>query len=1388
MRKSCASDAVRPGREGGPRAMAGDGIAIVGMSVLLPGAPDLGSYWNNLIDGVDAIRDVPPGRLDPVFFDAASEDPARFYCRRGGFVDDDAIFDPLSFGIMPVVVDAAEPDQMIALRVASEALRDVGPSVERVDRTRVGVILGRGGYLTQAQSRLNEWVRTSEQVVAALKGLVPELSEAQLAEVRQRFQQAIGPRRPEAAIGIVPNLAASRIANRLDFSGPAYLVDAACASSLIAVDHALHELESGRCDLVLAGGVHHCHDTTLWSVFTQLRAVSPSQQIRPFDRRADGLLIGEGTGIVALKRLADAERDGDRIYAVVRGSGLASDGRESALMNPSVSGQVLALERAWRAGGIDPRSIGLIEAHGTATPAGDEAELRTLAQFFGPAENGQRAGLGSVKSMIGHAMPAAGVAGLVKAALAVYHGTLPPTLHCEEPHSLLEQTRFRPLAVAEPWQTHGAPRRAAVNAFGFGGVNAHVVLESHASAGSGTAAARRPRGAVARAEDVESIWIFAAESTADLLAQLDRARASGAAPELAASRGLVRLAIAGPDAKRIDMARKAVERGRAWRGRGDIWFAPQGLIATGGKVAFLFPGIEPLAVPPLDDVAAHFGLSAPELGGTDLERHGHAVIGAARLLDRVLRGLGLAPDLVAGHSIGEWSGIITSEMIPAPEIAGFIESIESNRIVVPDLVYLAMGCSVEIAEQVIAGIDGVALSHDNCPHQAIVCGRPDAIEKVRAQLRERRVLSEELSFRSGFHSHFFAPYLEHYAATIERVPLQPPSVPIWSGTTAELYPSEPAAIRELLRRFYIEPVRFRPLLEQLHRAGARVFVQLGIGSLTNFVGDTLRSEDHLGIALVEKGRPALAQLRRAAAALFVEGAALPLERVFAGAAAPVQAPARRGSRLALGSNLVRFAEPLALARPLAPQPPPVGVAQGPLLAEFEAVLRQATEASREVAELFGRKNLPAGASAPAATGPRELRERRKLSLEAMPALVDHTLFPQPAGCDPSDRFPVAPMTAMIAMMGEVAQRLVPGLAILGYEKITALRWLAVEPPVELDMQARFDGVDRVQVTLDRYARCVVRLGQSFPEPDAEELEPLLDPHPCPVQASDFYQGRWMFHGPRYQGVVALGQIADNGMRGTLRALPALGSLLDNAGQLMGFWTLVYTTQDRFAFPFQIERIDFFGPEPAPDTVVECEVRIDALTESAVRARLELRVGERLIARVRGWEDRRFETTERSWDLFMRPSTSLLAETDSRPYAVAREHWRTSAGRELVMRRYLGPTERQEYGKLDPNAQRDWLLERIAIKDAVRRWLWDRGHGPLFPLEIQVRRDASGQLAVSGPSCDGLLVAVAHQRGIAVALVSQGQRARIQIGASADGDASMESRQESSYVVSWSDVR
>ncbi|WP_406629978.1 polyketide synthase [Amycolatopsis sp. WGS_07] len=477
------------------------------MGVFLPGASTVDQYWRNLVEGADAVTEIPEDRRDPAFHGQDSSAPDRTHGRRGGFAPDTLEFDPAAHGVPPASLAGIEPDQLTALAVAVAAVDDAGGLSGLGDPERIGVVLGRGGYLSPGLQGFDQRVRTVRQIARTVGELVPSAGPDVLGRLRTALRETLGEFRPETAAGLVPSLAAARVANRLDLGGPAYTVDAACASSLVAVDQAIGELARGRCDAVLAGGVHQTHDDTLWSLFTQLGALSPSQRISPLSRAADGMLIGEGTAIVVLKRLADARRDGDRVYAVLRGSGTSSDGRGASLLSPSVAGQTLALRRAWD--GMDPAEIGLLEAHGTATPAGDAAELTTVAEVFGTT-GGPRAVIGSVKSMIGHTLATAGAAGLVKAALALYHEVLPPTLHCGDPNPLLDKTRFRVLAEAQPW---GAlPRVAAVSAFGFGGVNAHLVL------GAGDPAPKRK----ARVTEPERVLRLAARSPEELLERLDR--------------------------------------------------------------------------------------------------------------------------------------------------------------------------------------------------------------------------------------------------------------------------------------------------------------------------------------------------------------------------------------------------------------------------------------------------------------------------------------------------------------------------------------------------------------------------------------------------------------------------------------------------------------------------------------------------------------------------------------------------------------------------------------------------------------------------------------------------------------------------------------------------
>ncbi|WP_405990162.1 beta-ketoacyl synthase N-terminal-like domain-containing protein [Streptomyces sp. NBC_00986] len=1375
-------------------------VAIVGMSVLLPGAADLDAYWRNLLGGTDAISEVPDGRWDADYYrpDSASG-PAvadQVYCRRGGFVDELAEVEVTRFGIMPNSVPGTEPDQLIALHVAAAALADAGGESRLPDRQRVGIVLGRGGYLTPGLVRLDQRVRTAGQLVRTLGELLPDLDPGQLDRIRTAFTERLGPDSPESVIGLVPNLAASRVANRLDLRGPAYTVDAACASSLIAVDQAVAELAAGRCDLMLAGGVHHCHDITLWSVFSQLRALSPSQRIRPFHRDADGILIGEGTGVVVLKRLADAERDGDRIYAVIRGTGVSSDGRAASLVNPDSTGQTHAVRQAWQAAGLDPAlpgSIGLLEAHGTATPAGDGAELATLAEVFGDTGTSQgRAVIGSVKSMIGHTMPAAGVAGLVKAALAVHHGMLLPTLHCDDPHPALAATRFRPLEKAAPWETTSEQpvRRAAVNAFGFGGINAHVVLEeapgARASRSAGVIDRPERTNAPARTASVaepERVLMLAADSPEALAALLDADDSTLlAADNTPATAGRSRLGIVAPDAKRLALARRAVAKGRAWQGRSDVWFTPSPLIGLGaGKLAFVFPGLEGDFTPRVEDVAAHFGLrenrsSTPAQVG-DVGRHGFDVVGVGRLLDAALREMGVAPDAVAGHSVGEWTAMTAAGVYSSDEVSDFMEAFDPDSVTVPGLAFGAVGAP---AERVLSALAadwpdaGIVLSHDNAPGQSMVCGPDKAVDEFVRSFRAQGVLSQVLPFRSGFHTPMLKPYLAPIEEATNRFRLYPPTVPLWSGTTASPYPTDEKAVRALFIRHLLEPVRFRQLVEAMYAAGHRAFVQVGTGQLGSLIDATLSGRDHLVVAANSPHRSGLAQLRRVAMALWAAGGTT--DPVTLAPRKPAPRRERPPVRLDMDGALVSLDAPTLvklraeLRTPAAANNPTLAALSPldaltdrfPAAAELHALMRDTADTAAQLITAGGRRTATAvpapriAAAAPPAP-PREWQTTVHVSPKSMPYLMDHCFFPQrPNWPDVADRWPVVPATTIVQHIIEAAERAAPGMRAVAVHDARFDRWLTATPSIDVPVRVVADTPDRLAVSFGPHARGVVELAP------AHAVSPPPYPRPAPTTervpdhtAAHLYNERWMFHGPAFQGVTELTAIGDRHVRGVITTPPAPGALLDNVGQILGYWIMATRTERTVVFPVGMREMRFYGPHPRPGTEVECLVRITSLTDTALEADVQLTVDGEVWAELTGWQDRRFDNDPQTKPVERFPERNTLSEARPGGRTLLNERWPDLASRDLIMRNSLSSVERSQYAEHPPRGRRQWLLGRIAVKDAVRQWLWGHGEGPVFPAEIRVHNDESGRPYVTGlhgRTLPPLDVSLAHRAEAAVAIV------------------------------------
>jgi acyl transferase domain-containing protein/4'-phosphopantetheinyl transferase EntD len=461
-------------------------IAIVGMSCLFPGAPDLASFWSNIVGGVDAIREVSENEWNvDDYYDPDARAFGKTYSKRGGFISEIADFDPLKYGVMPSGVAGGDPDQFLTLRVAYEAMADAGYLNRPFDKERAEIILGRISAPGAGSMNLVHQSKTVHEISALLHGLLPDqgnVVDAAIAQMKDRLVVCNSDTIP----GAMPNVLAGRIAAKLGFRGRSLLVDAACASSMVAVETAVDDLLSNRCDFALAGGLHVNASPVFFQMFCGLGALSREDVIRPFDENADGTLLGEGIGIICLKRHEDAIADGDRIYATICGVASSSDGHGGSVLSPSADGEALAMEKAYRMAGVSPKSIGLLEAHGTGTPTGDVVELQAVEKVFGsldPAHGDKPwCAVGSVKSMIGHCQSASAVAGIIKAALALHHKIIPPTLHVSQPNKKIDWSKH-PCYVntqSRPWihpENAETARRAAVSAFGFGGINGHLVME-----------------------------------------------------------------------------------------------------------------------------------------------------------------------------------------------------------------------------------------------------------------------------------------------------------------------------------------------------------------------------------------------------------------------------------------------------------------------------------------------------------------------------------------------------------------------------------------------------------------------------------------------------------------------------------------------------------------------------------------------------------------------------------------------------------------------------------------------------------------------------------------------------------------------------------------------
>lgn len=892
-------------------------VAIVGMACAYPGAPDLAAYWAGILAGNDAVTEVPAERWDPaIHFDP---DPARAGertpSRWGGFLGP-MPFDALAHGIPPASLAGIEPVQLLALEISARALTDAGYGKDRAfDRSRTSVVFGAeaGTELAGAYGLRALYPGYLGELPPELDGELPRLTE-------------------DSFPGVLANVIAGRVANRLDLGGANCTVDAACASSLAALDLACRQLRDRDSDMVLCGGADVHNGINDYLLFSSVRALSPGGRCRPFDAAADGIALGEGVGALVLKRLADAERDGDRVYAVIKAVGASSDGRSLGLTAPRPEGQRRALERAYARAGVSPGEVGLVEAHGTGTVVGDSTELAVLSDLFTAAGAAPGAcALGSVKSQIGHTKCAAGLAGLIKAARAVHAGVRPPTLHLDAPVPAWrpETSPFSFDTEARPWAAPAERRIAGVSAFGFGGTNYHAVL-------AGYAGSEEPRHGLE--EWPAELFCFrgadrraAGRAMARLAARLEENDAAGRpwalrdlAAEVAADTGgagPVRAAVVAGD---LDELTARLERARTFEPGAGIHLREES--ADPGQVAFLFPGQGSqrpgmlgelfMAFPALRELldaapgavtSAMFppaaftapGRAAQRAAVTDT-RVAQPALGLAGSAAHLLLGsLGVRPDCVAGHSYGEltalWAAGVWDQESLLRLSARRAEAIVTAAGADPG----AMAAVVAAPERVreIAERTGCVVANHNAPRQCVISGPSAAVAGAVAALRDAGVSADPIPVACAFHSEVVAGASAALADELAGTALADAAVPVWSNTTAGRYPSTAGEVRDLVARQVAEPVRFVEQVENMYASGVRTFVEAGPGRvLSGLVGRILRDRPHTVVPLDVPGEHGLLRLVTALAELTAAGVPVAPEALFRGRTSrlPERAPRRPG--------------------------------------------------------------------------------------------------------------------------------------------------------------------------------------------------------------------------------------------------------------------------------------------------------------------------------------------------------------------------------------------------------------------------------------------------------------------------------------------------------------